>query len=119
MQESRAGGTARPPSPQPRSRMLSGTTDDEMLAAVYINMWALASGRTLRRDVPPGQLSEDELITFWADDMTPVAGRHAMPDKAFFPAVGDPVRASRPAAKPRPRPCRSAISQSAGPPVRS
>jgi hypothetical protein len=54
------------------------TTDgDEVLAAVLIRMWALASGRTLRRDVPPDQLSPEELIAFWADDMTPRAGRHA------------------------------------------
>jgi prevent-host-death family protein len=31
--------------------------DDDLLTAMYISMWTLASGRSLRRDVPPGQLS--------------------------------------------------------------
>lgn len=53
-------------------------TGDEFLAAVLIRMWALASGRTLRSDVPPNELGEEELIAFWADDMTTTrAGRHA------------------------------------------
>jgi hypothetical protein len=40
-------------------------------------MWALASGRALPRNVRPDQLSEEELIGFWADDLSPAAGRHA------------------------------------------
>jgi hypothetical protein len=51
--------------------------DDDLLAKVLISMWALASGRFLRRGVRPDQLSEEELIEFWADDMTPASGRHA------------------------------------------
>jgi hypothetical protein len=51
--------------------------DDGHLAAMYIRMWSLASGRRLRDDMPPDQLSEDELITFWADDFAPPSGRHA------------------------------------------
>jgi hypothetical protein len=51
--------------------------DDSHLAAMYIRMWSLASGRRLRNDIPPDQLSEDELITFWADDFAPRSGRHA------------------------------------------
>jgi hypothetical protein len=39
-------------------------------------MWELASGRTLRRDIRPEQLTEEELISFWADDLTPASGRH-------------------------------------------
>jgi hypothetical protein len=51
--------------------------DDEFLAGLLIRMWALASGRTLRSDVRPEQLSSEELIRFWADDLTPPSGRHA------------------------------------------
>jgi hypothetical protein len=53
--------------------------DDEFMAALLIRMWALASGRTLRSDVRPDQLSSEELIRFWADDLTSPAGRHAGP----------------------------------------
>jgi hypothetical protein len=30
--------------------------------------WSLTTGRTLRGGVAPQSLSEDELISFWADD---------------------------------------------------
>jgi class 3 adenylate cyclase len=52
-------------------------TDDDFLAAILVRMWALASGRPLPRNVRPGQLSTEELIAFWADDLSPAAGRHA------------------------------------------
>lgn len=81
MPERTTGG----PSGRPASHPRSGTDDDtgdELLAVVLIRMWALASGRTLRSDVPPDQLSEEELIAFWADDMTAQAGRHARPAAA-------------------------------------
>jgi hypothetical protein len=52
-------------------------TDDDVLADLLFCMWALASGRFLSRGVRPDQLSEDELINFWADDFTPAVGRHA------------------------------------------
>ncbi len=42
--------------------------DDDLLALLLIKTWTLATGRVLRSDVPPWQLSEDELIAFWADD---------------------------------------------------
>jgi hypothetical protein len=42
--------------------------EDELLARVLITSWSLATGRTLRSDVAPQSLAEDELITFWADD---------------------------------------------------
>jgi len=74
------GGPARRPIQAPRSGTHHDDAGDEILAAVLIRMWALASGRTLRSDVPPDQLSAEELIAFWADDMTPQAGRHARPD---------------------------------------
>jgi hypothetical protein len=51
-------------------------SDDDVLAAILIRMWELASGRTLRRDIRPEQLTEEELISFWADDLTPASGRH-------------------------------------------
>jgi len=54
-----------------------GTDEDDFLAAILIRMWALASGRPLPRNVRPEQLSTEELIAFWADDLSPAAGRHA------------------------------------------
>ena len=56
---------------------LSVRTDDDFMAAILVRMWALASGRPLPRDVRPEQLSAEELIAFWADDLSPAAGRHA------------------------------------------
>lgn len=55
----------------------AGAGDDGFLAALYMRMWALASGRPLPRDVPPGELTEEELVSFWADDFRPTTGRHA------------------------------------------
>jgi hypothetical protein len=40
-------------------------------------MWSLASGRRLRSGARPDELTAEELIDFWADDLAPVAGRHA------------------------------------------
>jgi hypothetical protein len=45
--------------------------EDPLLARLLITSWSLATGRTLRSDVPPQQLTEDELIAFWADDQDP------------------------------------------------
>jgi hypothetical protein len=77
----------------PRDRVLCSTTEtgacpeagqavaldpaDEQLAGVLIRMWSLASGRRLRPGARPDQLSPDELMNFWADDLAPVCGRHA------------------------------------------
>lgn len=55
----------------------AGAGDDSLLAALYMRMWALASGRPLPRKVPPGELTEEELVSFWADDFRPATGRHA------------------------------------------
>ena len=52
--------------PYPRPSWQS--TEEDLLACILIHTWALATGRVLRSDVPPGQLSEEELIAFWADD---------------------------------------------------
>jgi hypothetical protein len=43
--------------------------EQALLAMTLITTWALATGRTLRSDVPPCRLTEDELIDFWADPM--------------------------------------------------
>jgi hypothetical protein len=108
MPEYTRGGTYRPLSPSPGSRAQPENPDDQVLAAVLIRMWALASGRTLPSDVPPSRLSEEELIAFWADDMTEAAGRHARPKQTVSSAgPGDWGEASRPAAKRRRRKRRS------------
>jgi len=112
MPKSTTGGTARRSSPTPRPGPRCEDPGDEFLAAVLIRMWALASGRTLRGDVPPDQLGEEELIAFWADDMTPQAGRHAMPDDPDRPAgaraPGHPDgRAPQPHRQQRPGPQRN------------
>jgi hypothetical protein len=54
---------------------------DDVLAFLLIHTWTLITGRVLRSDVPPTELSEDELIAFWADDHiaptgSPVLGVH-------------------------------------------
>jgi hypothetical protein len=63
--------TARPATPR---RLFSPPdpvrSDDELIAYLLIGTWALATGRSLPRDVPIDQLSADELIDFWADPLT-------------------------------------------------
>jgi hypothetical protein len=49
------------------SRTARYSGEDELLARVLITSWSLATGRTLR-SVAPQALTEDELISFWADD---------------------------------------------------
>jgi hypothetical protein len=44
--------------------------EDCLLALLLTNTWRLTTGRMLRSDVPPAQLSSEELINFWADDHT-------------------------------------------------
>ena len=59
---------------KPRSIIFSlavqNANHDELLARVLITSWSLTTGRTLR-GVPPQTLTEDELISFWADDHIP------------------------------------------------
>lgn len=43
-------------------------SEDDLLAFLLVNTWTLITGRVLRSDVPPSQLSVEELIDFWADD---------------------------------------------------
>jgi hypothetical protein len=72
-----AAGDARPANRRAAAGNPGGARDDVLLAALYVRMWALASGRPLPRNVPPGELSEEELISFWADDFGQPGGRHA------------------------------------------
>jgi hypothetical protein len=44
--------------------------EDDLLAFLLIHTWTLTTGRILRSDVPPEQLSEYELIEFWSDERT-------------------------------------------------
>lgn len=41
---------------------------DDLLAAILITNWMLATGRTLPAGISPRSLSEEDLISFWADD---------------------------------------------------
>ena len=43
-------------------------SDDELIARLLIHTWALTTGKTPRDDVPPHELTEEELIDFWSDD---------------------------------------------------
>ena len=86
MPKSTPGDAGREPSSTSSPQTRPDNPDDEILGAVLIRMWALASGRTLRRDVSTDELSVEELIAFWADDLTPPTGQHAKP--------GGPDRAS-------------------------
>jgi hypothetical protein len=93
----------------------SDTPDDDLLAALLIRMWALASGRSLPRHVPVTQLTEEELISFWADDMSPPAGRHATPGKPDrAPREQLPAKADRSPRRPRRRADRASPVRIAG-----
>ena len=48
--------------------------DDDLLAAILITNRTLATGRTLPAAVSPRSLSEEDLISFWADDRMARAG---------------------------------------------
>lgn len=61
------------------SRVPAPDANDRQLARVLMSMWSLASGRRPRLDIPPDQLSEEELVAFWADDFSRSSGRHARP----------------------------------------
>jgi hypothetical protein len=43
-------------------------SDDELIARLLIDTWTLTTGKTLRCDVPPHELAEEELIDFWTDE---------------------------------------------------
>ena len=52
------------------SRAVRHANEDELLARVLVTSWSLTTGRTLR-GAPPQSLTEDELISIWADDHIP------------------------------------------------
>ena len=64
--------TQRDPRPEEPGRGKPGTEAadraDELLAAILITNWTLATGRTLPAGISPRSLSEGDLISFWADD---------------------------------------------------
>jgi hypothetical protein len=64
--------------PCPCPHLTPVTEADDALAAMYLRMWSLATGRTLQPGVRPEDLTAEELVSFWADDLSPVAGRHAV-----------------------------------------
>lgn len=41
---------------------------DDLLAAILITNWTLATGQTLPAGMSPWSLSEEDLISFWADN---------------------------------------------------
>jgi hypothetical protein len=45
-----------------------------LLARVLVTSWTLVTGRSLRPGVPPRLHSEEELISFWADDLIAITG---------------------------------------------
>jgi hypothetical protein len=51
-----------------RAKPVYRENEDELLARVLVTSWTLVTGRTLRTGVPPHSHSEEELISFWADD---------------------------------------------------
>lgn len=58
-----------PDNPGTRSTMpFTLLSEDELIARLLIHTWTLTTGKTLRCDVPPHELSEEELIDFWSDD---------------------------------------------------
>jgi hypothetical protein len=77
MPDSTVLGTPRARLSGPSAPRYSRADDEEdaQLARVLITSWSLVTGRTLRSDVPPRLLTEDELIAFWADDADGAAGR--------------------------------------------
>jgi hypothetical protein len=42
-------------------------SDDEQITQLLIQTWTLITGKVLRSDVPPQELTEQELIDFWTD----------------------------------------------------
>ena len=74
--------TQRDPRPEEPGTVVAGTKEpgtkgpgtkaadhaDDLLAAILTTNWMLATGRTLPTGVSPRSLSEEDLISFWADD---------------------------------------------------
>jgi hypothetical protein len=68
-----------------RARPAYRENEDELLARVLVTSWTLVTGRTLRAGVPPHSHSEEELISFWADEQTATAGPALSSDAARLP----------------------------------
>jgi hypothetical protein len=43
-------------------------TGDELIAQLLIHTWMLTTGKTLPYGILPGDLTEEDLIDFWADE---------------------------------------------------
>ena len=76
--------TQRDPRPEEPGTGVAGTKEpgteaadyaDDLLAAILTRNWTLATGRTLPAGVSPRSLSEEDLISFWADDRMASASR--------------------------------------------
>lgn len=65
--------------PETGGRARADSESDDELLGLLVRMWSLASGRTLAPGVRPSDLTEQELLDFWADDLSPARGRHAAP----------------------------------------
>ena len=59
-------GTEEPGTKEPGTE--AADRADDLLAAILTTYWTLATGRTLPAGVSPRSLSEEDLISFWADD---------------------------------------------------
>lgn len=71
--------TQRDPRPEESGTKEPGTEAadhaDDLLAAILTRNWTLATGRTLPVGVSPRSFSQEDLISFWADDrMTSTSG---------------------------------------------
>ena len=86
-----AGDTAANTQYRTSGRAVHDAAEDELLARILITSWSLATGRTLRADAAPQSLSEEELISFWADDQVGGAS-HA---RLAGPAGSVPAAAGR------------------------
>ena len=69
--------TQRDPCPEEPGTGVAGTKEpgtkaadhaDDLLAAILTTNWTLATGRTLPAGVSPRSFSQEDLISFWADD---------------------------------------------------
>ena len=84
--------TQRDPHPEEPGTGVAGTGEpgteaadraDDLLAAILITNWTLATGRTLPVGISPRSLSEEDLIRFRADD--PMAGASGVVPGAGLP----------------------------------
>jgi hypothetical protein len=71
-------------------------SDDELLALLLIDTWTLTTGKMLRRDVSPQELTDEELIAFWSDDLDPARHRGRLDASYGRPVEGTgPVSPAR------------------------